>query len=349
MKIKLATLMVMTVLAGQNLAAAQAEAKKATEVAQIDAKQTGAQREYSKEQQAVIKTLVQSLNQCGTDAEWPKRKELIRQAIERDGIHPDDFAFNILGKDTALFQAVLHSDQEFVRYLLEHGADPNKSAFNHVLFVAKDEATAKLLLDKGANPNCVREDGVNLLFQRKTLENPRLALIYFCAGTNPRLLNRDGISILSNALIQQTNTRYLAPLFVKMGAPFLSPTEGEFAGESFEQILKAGRLISKHERDEILKGIDLAQDEFDEADASRIAKERELPAELAKCIPIPALTALVLAYDNKNEWGIPPSLLREIEAAGLTAPVQASESPMMRRDLGSPKCPDNDKKMCLVM
>lgn len=98
-----------------------------------------------------------------SDHNWPKRKEIIKKAVE-DGIHPDKLGDNL---STPLYQTLSHDpdNSEFLDFLLKHKANPNQTdaSGDPVFMSAKTPAAAQLLWEHGGQET-VQNHGAQLLF-----------------------------------------------------------------------------------------------------------------------------------------------------------------------------------------
>jgi hypothetical protein len=141
---------------------------------------------------------------------------------------------------------------EIVKYLLDHGADPNLFDFYHHQdskttslhdAMCSNEETVRLLLDKGANPNLTNERGETPLHRllynissrgcyapKDASYNLFEMLVKYRA--DPRIADRDGNTVLHMAA--QVNQFNLYDHLVKLG---WDPLQKNNKGETAEQLM----------------------------------------------------------------------------------------------------------------
>lgn len=160
--------------------------------------------EYLKEYRAQVVTKLESLS--GGDPDWPARRKVIREAVEH-GVHPD--AIRYFKTDFPLFEAVLHKDEEFVRYLLINLACVHQLYRGESLLFSSFSANTsavknifELLLKHGALVNVRDGGGDTLLYRISGRSNLDASYIEICKayGVEPLAANEDGNSSLQGVL-----------------------------------------------------------------------------------------------------------------------------------------------------
>jgi ankyrin repeat protein len=108
------------------------------------------------------------------------------------------------GYDPALLLYVAESDEELIRALLEHGADPdamqrsvaNPSTLLHIACYYNHESLIRLLLEHHANPNIRDYEGYTPLMCTNNLECAQLLLVF---GAKVSVKNHNNQTVLNGA------------------------------------------------------------------------------------------------------------------------------------------------------
>ncbi|HSW71038.1 MAG TPA: hypothetical protein VLH77_03560, partial [Gammaproteobacteria bacterium] len=142
-------------------------------------------RGYTQQQRVALDRLNSEISRSD---DWQSRKNRVKDAIGSHALHPDDIQSQVL-----LIDALAHADDQFLHYLLHHKADPNVrhlfTGKQNLLFLASTVPPAQLLLAYKANVHCSDDVHLNhdsLYHTLSSEHDPRLVLVYFAAGLNPR-------------------------------------------------------------------------------------------------------------------------------------------------------------------
>jgi len=161
-----------------------------------------------------------------------------------------------LGWNSFFWSAAQNPNPDVLQLFLAAGAsvDEIDDLDESVLMVAAgfnpSMAMHRFLLEQGADPNYVNEEGITVLMNAASNENPEVGLLYLAQGNNPLAADAYGLTALMIASESQTDARLVEALLGAGAKPSVKDDDGwtalHFAEEGavVKALLDAGAQVN---------------------------------------------------------------------------------------------------------
>lgn len=269
--------------------------------------------EFLKEYRSEVIRKINSFD--GGDAQWPERRAVIREAVER-GVHPNTISYG--WKYFPLYEAVSHRDEKFTKYLLMHLAHATQLyGKESLLFHTTSKNIVELLLQYGAPVNVQNDDplGESFLYHISRDEDLGADFIEVSKkyGIDPLMNGKHGNSPLEGVFcygrmgwVRRGRAALgleKAKMLVELGVSLDSPMVREYVGFTLVQAIhvKMKELLEEFKGKQDSEVFVFYKNLLETVKSAALTRKQVISDDMGEQIPLP-VKAIVLGYCEKEDF-----------------------------------------------